>query len=176
MTVETNLRSPNLWSGSPTCASAHRHKSCRNAHMLPLVCPEFLLEIPRFPNLRTRLVEDHPLVNLAAPQTLRKVRRTNRILAIICSSNYSLLSDAVRPPQALLSKTICSSHSSSGVLPVPQNSSRSRSPRGPHALLWRPCGPLVMLLSPPHKLAISQHESASERPGISKPDIFSVTT
>ena len=133
--------------------------------------------------LRTRLVEDLPLVNLAAPQTLRKVRRTNRILAIIFSSNYSLLSDAVRPPQALLSKTICSSHSSSGVLPVsskfravqPHLLASSRFPRGPHALLWRPRGPLVMSLYPPHKLAISQHEGASERPGLSKPDIFSVT-
>ena len=93
--------------------------------------------------LRTRLVEDPPLVNLAAPQTLRKVRRTNRILAIVFSSNYSLLSDAVRPPQALLSKTICSSHSSSGVLPVPQNSSRS------NPIFWRFRGPLDVLTVQP---------------------------
>ena len=99
--------------------------------------------------LRTRLVEDLPLVNLAAPQTLRKVRRTNRILAIVFSSNYSLLSDAVRPPQALLSKTICSSHSSSGVLPV---SSKFRAPpRRPHgpAFLWRHRGPLEVLAVQP---------------------------
>ena len=153
-----------LRTNSKTKATQHLHnlvsKPSRSAlECVPLACPEFLLEILLFPNLRTRLVEDHPLVNLAAPQTLRKVRRTNRILAIICSSNYSLLNDAVRPPQVLLSKAICSSHSSSGVLLVPQNSSRSWSPRSPHALLWRPRGPLVMLLSPSHKLAMWQHES-----------------
>ena len=135
--------------------------------------------------LRTRLVEDPPLVNLAAPQTLRKVRRTNRILAIVFSSNYSLLSDAVRPPQALLSKTICSSHSSSGVLPVsskfravqPHLLASSRPPRRPHgpAFLWRHRGPLEVLAVQPLfwrprllRLTICQScnmkESDSERP------------
>ena len=93
--------------------------------------------------------------------------------------------DAVRPPQALLSKTICSSHSSSGVLPVsskfravqPHLLASSWPPRRPHgpAFLWRHRGPLEVLAVQPLfwrprllRLTIckscNMKESDSERP------------
>ena len=119
-------------------------------------------------------MEDPPLVNLAAPRTLRKVRRTNRILAIVFSSNYNLLSDAVRPPQVLLSKAICSSHSllaSSLSLKIPRC-------RGPLEVLTPSCGVPAVLLSCCFlhltNWQCGNMKAASDSPGLSKPNIFSV--
>ena len=141
------------------CVSLSAHSSsCGASHVLRILL-SLHSQFTKLNYGRTRLVEDPPLVNLAAHQTLRKVRRTNRILAIVFSSNYNLLSDAVRPPQTLLSKTICSSHSSSGVLPVsskfcavqPHLLAASLPPRRPHgpAFLWRHRGPLEVLAVQP---------------------------
>ena len=100
----------------------------------------------------------------------------------ICDSIINLLNGVVRAPQASLTQIICSLYSSSGVLAVPSRSSRSNPIfwrlRGPLEVLTPSCGVPAVLLSCCFlhltNWQCRNMKAASDSPGLSKPDIFSV--